>query len=208
MRIAMIGTGNVGAALGKGWAGTGHEVIYGARDPDGERARAAAGAAGARLTTVGEAAAGGDVVVLAVPWAAVDPALETAGDLRDKPLLDCTNPLLPDLSGLALGHATSGGEHVASAATGGRVVKIFNTTGSGNMEDPAYGDLPVTMLYAGDDPEANGIAAGLARDLGFEPVELGPLATARLLEPFALVWITLALGRGHGTDIALNVVRR
>jgi predicted dinucleotide-binding enzyme len=97
---------------------------------------------------------------------------------------------------------------VAAAAQGARVVKIFNTTGAANMADPRYGNAGVTMLYAGDDPAAKSVAASLAGDLGFDPVDLGALAQSRLLEPFALVWITLAIHQAMGTDFALNIVQR
>jgi 8-hydroxy-5-deazaflavin:NADPH oxidoreductase len=143
-----------------------------------------------------------------VPWQAARPAVAELGDLSGKVLLDCTNPLAPDLSGLEVGTTTSGGEQVAAAAKGANVVKIFNTTGAANMEDPGYNGTGVTMLYAGDDPKAKSVAAGLARDLGFDPVDLGPLSASRMLEPFALVWITLAIRQKLGTDFALNIVHR
>jgi predicted dinucleotide-binding enzyme len=87
------------------------------------------------------------------------------------------------------------------------VVKIFNTTGAANMADSRYDGAPVTMLYAGD-RLGPGIVAGLARELGFEPVDLGPISASRMLEPFALVWITLAIRQKMGPDFALNLVRR
>jgi predicted dinucleotide-binding enzyme len=207
MNIGIIGMGQVGGTLGRRWAAAGHAVVFGARDPGNAKAQAEAKAAGARVTSVREAATGAEVVVLAVPWGGYREALAAAGDLAGKVLLDCTNPLTADLSALEVGTTTSAGEQVARAARGARVVKIFNTTGAGNMANPRYGDTPVTMLYAGDDPAAKAAAAGLARDLGFDPVDLGPLTAARLLEPFGLVWITLAFG-GLGTDFALNIVRR
>jgi NADPH-dependent F420 reductase len=208
MRIAVIGTGNVGAVLGRRWAKAGHSVTFGSRNPGDPKALAEGQAAGARLATPQEAAAGAEVVVLAVPWKAACQTAADLGDLAGKVLLDCTNPLAPDLSGLEVGTTTSGGEQVAAAAKGAKVVKIFNTTGAANMADPRFGEVGATMFYAGDDPEAKSIAAGLARELGFDPVDLGPLSASRLLEPFALVWITLAIRRKMGTDFALNIVRR
>lgn len=208
MKIAVIGMGNVGGTLGRRWAALGHEVTFGSRDPYASKAIAGARALGGQVRTVGEAARSADVVVLTVPWEAVPAALSAAGDLSGKVLLDCTNPLLPSLAGLSIGHTTSGGEEVARLARGAKVVKIFNTTGFDNMADPNYGGTPTTMLYAGDDAAAKGVAARLARELGFDPVDFGPLAGARLLEPFALVWITLAVKQNLGRDFALNVVRR
>jgi predicted dinucleotide-binding enzyme len=208
MRIAVIGMGNVGGALARRWVESGHEVTFGARDPADAKALAAAKGAGAAVKAVAAAAAGAEVVVLAVPWPAVADAVRSAGDLRGKVLLDCTNPLTADLSGLEVGTTTSGGEVVARAAPGARVVKIFNTSGSGNMANANYGANKPTMLHAGDDPQAKAVAARLASDIGFAPVDLGPLTAARLLEPFALVWITLALRGGQGPDFVLNIVRR
>jgi predicted dinucleotide-binding enzyme len=208
MRIAIIGMGSVGSTLGRRWHEVGHEVTFGARDPSGEKAKSAASTAGGRVKTLPEAAGGAEVIVLAVPWGAVKDALAAAGDLTGKVLLDCTNPLKPDYSGLEVGQTTSAGEHVSAASPGARVVKIFNTTGAGNMNNPRYGEEGVTMLYAGDDDEAKAQAAQLARDLGFDPVDVGPLSAARLLEPLALLWITLAFRQGLGVDFALQVLRR
>jgi NADPH-dependent F420 reductase len=208
MKIAVIGMGNVGGVLGRRWAEAGHEVVFGVRDPSDTKAQAAAREARASAATVGDAAARSEVVVLAVPWPAVRDALNSAGDLSGKVLLDCTNPLTADLSGLTVGTTTSGGEEVAKAARGARVVKVFNTTGAPNMADPNYRGTRVTMLYAGDDAEAKQVAARLAADLGFDPVDAGPLAAARLLEPFALLWISLAIRQGMGTDFAFQLVRR
>lgn len=208
MKIAVLGMGNVGGILGKRWAGRGHAVTFGSRHPTDPKVVAEATAANAGVDTIRAAAAGADVVLLATPWPAVPDALAAAGDLAGKVLIDCTNPLAPDLSGLAGGHTTSGGEEVARLAPGTKVVKMFNTTGAGNMADPDYGGTPATMLYAGDDAGAKATAAALARDLGFDPVDLGPLSASRLLESVALTWITLAVRQKLGTDFVLNVVRR
>ena len=208
MRIAIIGMGNVGSALGRRWSQSGHQVTFGARNPADPKTVAAARDAGASVQTVPEAAAAAEVVVLAVPWNAAQDAVKSAGNLRGKVLFDCTNPLTADLSGLEVGTQTSGGEIIARAAPGAGVVKIFNTTGAGNMANSNYGATKVTMLYAGDDAQAKAVAARLAADIGFDPVDLGPLTAARLLEPFALTWITLAFRGGLGMDFALNIVRR
>jgi predicted dinucleotide-binding enzyme len=206
MRIAVLGMGNVGSALGRRWAGVGHQVTFGVRDPDRQRAEATK--LGGRAASVRDAAAPAEAVLLAVPWPAVPEVLAAAGGLGGKVLLDCTNPVTPDLTHLTLGFTTSAGEEVARLAPAARVVKVFNTNGAGNMADPAYGDQKATMLYAGDDDAANRVAAGLAAEIGMEPIYLGLLREARLLEPLAMTWILLARHRGLGRDIALNVVRR
>jgi len=210
MRIAVIGAGNVGGTLGAAWANRGHDVVFGVRDAaDPKLAPLLARAGGkARIATVKEAAAAADVIALTVPWPAAQDALRSTGDLRGKILLDCTNPLKPDLSGLTVGHTTSGGEQVAAWAPGARVVKIFNTTGFPNMANPEYREGRSMMLYCGDDVQAKQIAAQLAAELGFEPYDVGPLSEARLLEPFALVWIHLAVLQKMGTGFAFRLIRR
>lgn len=210
MKIAVIGSGNVGGTLGKGWAKRGHEVVFGVRQPTDQKLAqllaATDGKAGA--ASVKDAAAGAEIVALTVPWDAAQEALKSAGNLRGKILLDCTNPLKPDLSGLALGYSTSGGEQVAAWAPGAKVVKIFNTTGFGNMANPVYREGASMMLYCGDDAEAKKVAGQLAADLGFEAHDAGPLAEARLLEPLALVWIHLAAFQKMGTGFAFRLMRR
>ena len=209
MKIGIIGAGSVGGTLGTAWARKGHSVLFGVRDssaPEWKELLNRAGAS-AKAGTVADAGAC-DVVVLATPWEANQPAIQSAGDLTGKVLLDCTNPLLPDLSGLTLAHTTSGGEKVAAWAPGARVVKIFNTTGFGNMANPLYGGEPAGMLYCGDDAAAKKVAAQLAVDLGFDPIDAGPLTQSRLLEPFALLWITLAVKQGLGMDFAFRLMRR
>lgn len=202
MRIAIIGAGNVGKTLGQGWAGAGHEIVYGARDGGGPAPHA-----GARVDSVQGATAAGDVVVLTTPWDAVPDAVAAAGDFAGKPLIDVTNPIGPGFA-LTLGHRTSGAERVASLAKNARVVKAFNTTGLENMANPRYGDARAMMPIAGDDRGAVDVAARLASDLGFEPFALPALARARELEPLAMLWIKLALQWGMGRGFALAVGRR
>jgi predicted dinucleotide-binding enzyme len=206
MRIAVLGMGNVGSTLGRRWAEAGHDVTFGVRDPL-EKKPAAEGI-GARVATVPAAVKDAEAVLLAVPWTAAAEVLKAAGDLSGKVLLDCTNPVTPELDHLTLGFTTSSGEEVARLAPGAKVVKVFNTNGVGNMADPDYGPLRATMLYAGDHDDANKVAAGLAARIGMDPVYLGPLREARLLEPLAMAWILLARHRGLGRDFALNIVRR
>lgn len=208
MRICVIGAGSVGGTLGSRWAAASHEVVFGVRDPRSEKVKDLLKTlCNARAAEIAEAASESEIVVLATPWPAARDAIQSAGNLSGKVLLDCTNPLKSDLS-LDAGHTTSGAEMVAGWATPARVVKIFNTTGYGNMANPHYGDQAATMFYAGDDSEAKQTAARLASDLGFEPVDAGPLKNARLLEPLAALWIDLAMVRGHGRDIAFKLLRR
>lgn len=210
MRIGVIGPGNVGGTLGRGWVKYGHEVKFGAVDPFASKVQELIGdiGAGASAGTVAEAAAFGDVVALTTPWPAARAALLSAGDLTGKIVLDCTNPLKTDLSGLETEAGKSAAEQIAEWASGARVVKIFNTTGFNNMANPDYNGKPITMFYAGDDAEAKRTAARLAADLGFDPVDAGPLSNAGLLEHLAMLWIYLAVYGNQGRDFALTIVRR
>ena len=197
MKIAIIGAGKVGVALGRRWAGTGNEVVFGVRDPGNARTQTAA--------------AGAEVIVLAVPWDAVAGAVAAAGDLSAKVLIDCTNPVGPGYT-LALTGALSAAELVAQWAPGARVVKAFNTLGTGMLGDLA--DLnprlpnPVATFVCGDDPAAKATASDLGRQLGFAVVDAGPLSAAALLEPTALLWINLADKQGLEPDFAFGLVRR
>jgi 8-hydroxy-5-deazaflavin:NADPH oxidoreductase len=210
MRIGILGAGNVGGALGSGWARKGHQVRFGVRNPAKPEVQQLVSSIGSAASagTVAEAGRFGEVVVLATPWEGTEQAVAGAGDLKGKVVCDCTNPLLPNLAGLAVGTTTSGGEQVASWARGARVVKIFNTTGAANMANPLYGQTRLTMSYCGDDADAKKVAAGLAADLGFDPVDAGPLSNARVLEPFALLWIYLGVFQGLGMNFAFQIVKR
>ncbi len=207
MKIAVIGTGNVGSVLGRRWADAGHEITFGTRDSSAERLQALLAGTGARATTAAEAAAASDVVVLATPWPATRAVVEQFGDLSGKILVDCTNPLRPDLS-LDDAARPSGGEVVANWATGASVVKAFNSTGASNMSNPAFGDSRLTLLICGDDAEAKQVVAGLAGELGFEPVDNGPLSQSRFLEGLAMIWIHQAYVQGWGPDFGFVTVRR
>jgi hypothetical protein len=210
MRIGVIGAGNVGGTLGRSWVRKGHDVVFGVLNPTAPKMRELLKTTGGKASvgSVAEAAAHGEVVAFATPWAATQDAVREAGNLAGKVILDCTNPLKEDLSGLAVGHTTSGAEQVAAWASSERVVKVFNTTGFENMAQPSYGGTAITMFFVGDDAQAKRVAAQLAQEMGFDPVDAGPLANARLLEPLALLWISLAVKQGHGTGIAFKLVRR
>lgn len=209
VRIAIIGAGSVGGTLAIGWASAGHDVRLGVRSPDDPKVRELLGKFARPGAALPPAAAveGADVVVLATPWEAT---LELARGLAlaGKVVVDTTNPLLPNLAGLAVSGNDSAAEAIARAAPGARVVKCFNTTGANNFLAPDYPEGRATMLYAGDAAEAKAVVAELGRELGFDMVDAGPLARARLLEAFAMLWITLAYPQGQGREIAFRLMRR
>ena len=210
MKLGIIGTGNMGGGLGRLWARKAHEVFFGSRDP--KKAQALAASIGGRVRGVGirEAAAFGDAVLLATPWGGVRDALKAAGSLTGKILIDCTNPLVSDETKLAVGYTTSGAEEIAKLAPGARVVKAFNMVfgrilSSGNVR---FGAEKPTVFFCGDDELANVQVTTLIDELGFEPVDAGPLENARYLEPLGELMVQLAYEQALGTNIALRLVRR
>ena len=208
MKIAIIGAGGVGTALGRGWARKNHEICFGVRDTASAKVSAALEAVGgARAASIAEAVTWCETAVLATPWSGTEAALKAAGSFAGKALLDATNPLTPTY-GLALGHTDSGGEQVQRWARDAGVVKIFNSTGFDNMVDAHYEQGKPSMVYCGNDVAAKLSAANLATDLGFEPLDLGGLDGARYLEPYAMVWIKLAIMQKLGRNIAFGLMRR
>ncbi len=210
MKIAIIGAGNVGGALGTRWAHAGHHVTFGVRDPRDPDTLALAHSLGptAHVASVAEAARTAPIVVLATPWPATKEAIGACGDLVGKTVVDCTNPLSGDASSLTIGHTTSGAEEIAKWAKGAHVVKAFNQTGAENMASQEGYSVHPVMFVAGDDATRKKDVISLARDAGFEAQDLGPLASARLLEPLAMLWITLAYRQKLGRDFAFALLRR
>ena len=161
-----------------------------------------------RVKAPAEAIKEAEVVVMATPWSAAEAAIKSLGSLMGKIVIDCMNPLGmgPDGLQLVLGFNTSAGEQVARWASGAFVFKTLNTTGAGNMAKAADYPAKPVMLVAGDDAERKPVVMELVGTLGFEPVDAGPLKNARLLEPFAMVWIDQAMKRGRGRDFAFAMV--
>lgn len=197
MKIGILGAGNVGKTLGERWKSVGHEVTYGVRTP---------GTPG--TATVAQAAREADVIVLAVPWGAVRDAIAEAGDLEGKILIDATNPIREDFSGLEIGTNDSAGEFVARLAPKASVVKAFNTIGFNVMADPAFGQVAASLLIAGNSEEAKRVVAALASELGFTPEDSGPIEQSRGLEALAWLWISMAMKHGQGREIAFVLHRR
>jgi predicted dinucleotide-binding enzyme len=204
MNIGILGAGNIGGNLGQLWSRAGYTIMYGVRDPNSAKSRAAleGGGSGAHIGSLAEAAAFGEVVALALPWPAVVEALPMAGDLSGKVLIDCTNRLAP----ASAGSAPSGAEEVARLAPGARVVKAFNTMGFETLLAPQFGQTSVTTFVCADDEEAKQIVMKLAADIGLDPVDAGPLANAGLTEQLTRMWIQLS--RIHGRDVAYKLLRR
>jgi hypothetical protein len=203
MQISIIGAGNVGKALGRRLAIAGHETIYGVRDPAKDY-----GLPPAAVRDVRSAAAA-DVILLSTPWNATEQACRTLGMVQGKIVIDCTNPLGMTEQGLGLviGHSSSGGEMVAGWCRGASVFKTFNQTGYEIMADPGRFQPPPVMFVAGDDDRRKPAVLGLVGDVGFEAVDAGPLRSARLLKPYAMVWIDQVVKRGADRNFAFALAR-
>jgi predicted dinucleotide-binding enzyme len=178
------------------------------RDPGAERVRALAAETGSRAVRPPDAAASADVVILALPWSAVEATVAGLGDLSGKIVIDCTNPLGPVNGGfgLTLGHTTSGGETVQRLLPGARLVKTLNQVGAEIIARNGHLSQRPVMFMAGDEAAAKTEVAALLRDLGFDPLDAGAIDKSRLLEPFALLWINQALARGKGRDWAFAAI--
>ncbi len=208
MNITLLGAGNVARALGLAFAGVGHAVTFGVRDP-ATTAHIELGAKhGVRVVAIDAAAEGSAIVVLATPYAQAADALAAARPPAGVIVIDATNPVRPDFAGLVVGHTDSAGEQVQRLAPQARVVKAFNTIGFNVMADPAFGDRRALMYIAGNDADAKAKVLELARAIGFEALDLGDISQSRLLEPLALVWIRSAYALGLGREIAFGLLRR
>jgi len=202
MKIAVIGAGNVGRAIGAAWSAKGHQVVYGVRDP-------AKYSDAASYRKAADAASDADVIALCIMFHQVEAALRDCGELAGKILLDPTNPLAPAEGGLKLsmGYDTSAAEFIASR-TRASVVKALNQVGADVLGDTAGYPVRPIQFVAGDNAQAKQVVKALVEDLGFEVLDAGPLAAARLLEPLAMVWIDQALRYGMDRNRAWALMPR
>jgi predicted dinucleotide-binding enzyme len=190
MKIGIIGDGNVGSALQRGLSKAGHDARAVGNDP----------------AQVKETARQAEVLIVAVPFAAIDAVARTVGgDVKGKVVIDVTNALNPDMT-LAVGLTTSGAEELQKKLPGARVVKAFNTVYAQHMDSGKVKGEQLTVLAAGDDADAKKTVIELARGIGFDAVDAGPLQSARLLEPLALQNILLGYVLGMGTEIGFRLV--
>ena len=205
-RIAIIGTGNVGSAVGAAAAKAGYHVVFAGQDA-GKTASVAQGAGGTAATTTREAVVSADIVVLAVPYSAVeDVAREIAPVTGGKIVIDPTNPLKADYSGLATDPGTSGAETIAALLPDAKVVKAFNTLFATNTADPGVHGTQLDSLFATDDEGAKDAVCGLSGSIGFRPVHVGPLAAARELEAMAWLNIRMQMLTGGNWNTAFVMV--
>jgi len=210
MKIAIVGTGNVGSMLGRRLAAVGHEITFVTRFPESDRAKELLSHPGVSGVTdqLSDVAGQVPVTIYAGPYDQAESILKNAGNFAGTILVDCTNPLNKAFDGLLLGHDDSAGERIAAWAPSSRVVKAFNTSSVATMADPNYSGHKATQFYCGDDSDAKQMVAGLISELGMEPVDAGRLTNARYLEATAMLYIHLAVRGGWGGNCALKILKR
>lgn len=208
MNLLLLGAGNMGSALARQFAGAGHDVRIAATTLD--RARAiASGLPGVTAVEAAGSAADVDVVLVATPYDHAVDALANAGPLGGKVVVDITNPLTADYTGLTLGHSTSAAEEIAKAFPDAEVVKAFNTLFAQVVaQGPDFDGRKAPAFVASDSPRAKATATSLAESIGFDAIDAGGLRNARYLEPLAGLNIHLGYGAGLGTGIAPTWLRR
>ena len=209
MNITIIGAGNVGGGLARIWNEKGHTIYFGVRNPHSEKTKKMLTTLGAtaKAMFIKDAAAQSEVIVLATPWEAVPEVVFQIVDMKNKILIDCTNPIRPNPE-WPLSQGTSAAEEIAKRLTGFHVVKAFNTLGAGNLTDVLFGSLQADGFMCGDDAESKKIVSQLAEEVGLHTVDVGELRNAELLESLAKLWITLAYQQGIGPNIAFKLLQR
>jgi predicted dinucleotide-binding enzyme len=211
MRIGILGSGLMGGKLGTLFARTGHDVVFSyARTPKKLEKLAREAGNNALAGTPKEAAEDADAILLAVHWSRVDDVLGQAGDLSDKVIVTCSLPMNEADTELVVGHTSSGAEELAKRARAAAVVSAFGSIPS-EVLFPVFeaqgSGTPPSLLYCGDDDEAKEVAAQLIRDVGFDPTDVGPLSSARYIEPFTMLVAKLAYEGEDGPELTYRFER-
>ncbi len=205
MKIAIIGTGNVGGALSTKWANKGHEIILGVRDISNFKGRYLLGNPNTSVSTINEAVSKSDVILLATPAMMVVDVAKSLGDTTGKIIIDTMN--------IVMGRGPAGYANTSEAILANTqtkdVVKCFNTTGYNNMINPVYKNVAIDVFVAGDSEKGKQTAIQLAEDAGFaECYPIGGNDKFELMEKFAFFWINLAMFQGQGREIAFKLLKR
>lgn len=205
MRIAIIGTGNVGGALATKWANKGHEINLGVRDINGFKGKELLANPNTKVITIEEAVKNSEVILLSTPATATVEVVKSLGDTSGKIIIDAMN--------IVMGRGPQGYKHTTDAILENTqskdVVKCFNTTGFNNMSNPKYGNVALDLFVAGDSEKGKQAAIQLAKDSGFaECYNIGGNDKFELMEQFAWFWINLAMFQGHGREIGFKLVKR
>lgn len=205
LKIAIIGAGNVGTALGKGWMKAGHEVVFGVRDPHSLKTqKALALIPEAKMNIIDDASKNAEVIVITTPPEAVLELIPHLGDITNKVIIDTTNSVRTRPEPFATAYHA-----IKEITKANDVVKCFNSTGFENMLNPTYQGEGIDMFAAGNSKKAKQVAEQLAKDIGFATCyDFGGDDKVELLEKFALSWINIAIMQGHGRNLAFKLVKR
>ncbi len=214
MKVGILGSGDVGHALGTAFVTLGHDVKMGSRDPKGEKVRSWVSKNGSRASagTFDETAAFSELAVLATLWSGTENAIRLAGpeNLAGKIVIDATNPLIfkpGEPPALALGHNDSGGEQVQRWLPRSKVVKAFNMIGHAHMFRPQFPGGPPELFYCGNDAGAKKTVAEILTGFGLETFDIGGIEGARLLEPLCILWVLYGL-KTNSWNHAFKLLKR
>ena len=211
MRVGILGSGLMGGTLGTIFARAGHDVVFSYARSKQKLEKLAREAKGkARAGTPAEAAHDADALLLAVHWSRVDDVLRQVGDVSGKVIVSCSLPMNADDTDLVIAHTSSGAEELAKKAPKARVVSAFGTVPSEVLFDVferRRNASKPSLVYCGDEPKSKKTAAELIRDVGFDPVDAGPLRVARYTEPFTLLIARLAYEGKGGPELAYRFER-
>jgi len=205
MKIAIIGTGNVGGALATKWANCGHEITLGVRDTTNFKGKELLNNPNTTVDTITQAVKKSEVILIATPAITAIDVAQSLGNTEGKVIIDTMN--------IVMGKGPSGFSNTTDAILANTqtkdVVKCFNTTGFNNMVNPVYNNTAIDVFVAGDSLKGKDIAKQLAKDAGFgECYSVGGNDRFELLEKFAFFWINLAMFQGQGRDIAFKLLKR
>jgi hypothetical protein len=205
MKIAIIGTGNVGGALATAWSKAGHTILLGVQDVNDFKGKELLGNANTSVHPIQDAVRNAEVILVATPAPAAVDVAKSLGDTSGKVIIDAMN--------VVMGRGPVGFTNTADAILANTptrdVVKSFNTTGFNSMKNPVYGNLAIDMFMAGDSEHGKKIVRQLALDAGFaECYDVGGNDKFQLMEQFAFFWINLAMMRGHGREIGFKLLKR
>ena len=199
MNIVILGSGNIGGTLGKKWAAAGHQVTYGARNPDDPKYAELLDLSNIRVTTVAQAVAAGEVLLLAIPGGAVVDILAQVHDLLDdKVIMDATNNVRQaELNSFAA---------ITTAAPGARLYRAFSTLGWENFKTPEINGQQVDLFYCGDEGESKTTIETLIADVGLRPVYVGDQEQVGVVDGLTRLWFALAFGQSRGRRLAFKML--
>lgn len=207
MKIAILGIGNVGGALARLWALHGHTIFLGIRDkakaPELREAFPSC-----QSMSLQESVKEAETIAICLPWHATEDVLKGIGEQKGKIMIDCTNPLAPDIKGLAFGGTISAAEKIQAIQPRANVIKAFNSLGAVLLGNADFRHQLADGFYCGDDAQAKKAVAQLVEDAGLHPVDVGSLRNSRYLEALAMLWIDMALHQKRGGDLAFKMLLR